>query len=108
MAKKKEAHHGGAWKVAYADFVTAMMALFMVLWISSQDKKILMATSHYFQQPFNTPFNDHSGIMPFNKVSQSGSGAHENNDSSGGANQSNDQSASSQSASKQLELNFLN
>ena len=35
MAKKKaEAHHGGAWKVAYADFVTAMMALFMVLFHS--------------------------------------------------------------------------
>ncbi len=33
MAKKKDEHHGGAWKVAYADFVTAMMALFIVLWI---------------------------------------------------------------------------
>ena len=37
-------HHGGAWKVAYADFVTAMMALFMVLWISAQDKEIVIAT----------------------------------------------------------------
>ena len=65
MAKKKaEAHHGGAWKVAYADFVTAMMALFMVLWICSQDKKILLATSKYFKQPFNA-MNDRSiGIMP--------------------------------------------
>jgi hypothetical protein len=36
---KKEAHHGGAWKVAYADFVTAMMALFMVLWISRPGQK---------------------------------------------------------------------
>src|ERR671912_324617 len=34
--KKRHAHHGGAWKVAYADFVTAMMALFMVLWLVSQ------------------------------------------------------------------------
>ena len=51
---KKAAHHGGAWKVAYADFVTAMMALFMVLWISAQDKKILLATSRYFQQPFHS------------------------------------------------------
>jgi chemotaxis protein MotB len=33
MGKKKDEHHGGAWKVAYADFVTAMMALFIVLWI---------------------------------------------------------------------------
>ena len=37
------AGNGGAWKVAYADFVTAMMALFMVLWISAQDKEILIA-----------------------------------------------------------------
>lgn len=68
---KKEAHHGGAWKVAYADFVTAMMALFMVLWISAQDQKILIATSQYFQRPFKSPMEDHSGIMPFNKKSDS-------------------------------------
>lgn len=36
---KKAAHHGGAWKVAYADFVTAMMALFIVLWIIAPDPK---------------------------------------------------------------------
>lgn len=64
MAKKKaEAHHGGAWKVAYADFVTAMMALFMVLWICSQDKKILIATSRYFKQPFNAMTDRSVGIM---------------------------------------------
>src|SRR3982750_1403446 len=67
MARKKAAaHHGGAWKVAYADFVTAMMALFMVLWISSQDEKILIATAKYFQNPFNSPLNASSGVMPFN------------------------------------------
>lgn len=73
MAKKAAAHHGGAWKVAYADFVTAMMALFMVLWISSQDQKILIATSRYFQNPFRSPLNATSGVMPFNsnKTSQS-------------------------------------
>ncbi len=63
MAKKKEAHHGGAWKVAYADFVTAMMALFMVLWICSQDKKILLATSKYFKQPFNALTDRSVGVM---------------------------------------------
>ncbi len=60
---KKAAHHGGAWKVAYADFVTAMMALFMVLWISSQDKKILLATSMYFKQPFNALAKNPVGLM---------------------------------------------
>jgi chemotaxis protein MotB len=63
MAKKGEAHHGGAWKVAYADFVTAMMALFMVLWICAQDKKILLATSKYFKQPFNALTDRSVGVM---------------------------------------------
>jgi chemotaxis protein MotB len=62
MGKKHE-HHGGAWKVAYADFVTAMMALFMVLWISAQDEEILIATSQYFQSPFNSPLDRASGVM---------------------------------------------
>lgn len=67
MAKKKEAHHGGAWKVAYADFVTAMMALFMVLWISAQDPKIVIATSQYFKNPFLAAAADAtSGVLPFN------------------------------------------
>ena len=63
MAKQKEAHHGGAWKVAYADFVTAMMALFMVLWISAQDKQILLATSEYFKRPFNALTDKSIGVM---------------------------------------------
>jgi chemotaxis protein MotB len=67
MARKKEAHHGGAWKVAYADFVTAMMALFMVLWISAQDPKIVIATSQYFKNPFLAAAADAtSGVLPFN------------------------------------------
>ena len=44
-------HHGGAWKVAYADFVTAMMALFIVLWLMSADKEIQQAVSAYFNNP---------------------------------------------------------
>jgi chemotaxis protein MotB len=42
-------HHGGAWKVAYADFVTAMMAFFMLLWlISNPDKEKLKGLAEYF------------------------------------------------------------
>ena len=42
-------HHGGAWKVAYADFVTAMMAFFMLLWlISNPDKQRLKGLAQYF------------------------------------------------------------
>jgi len=54
---------GGAWKVAYADFVTALMALFMVLWISAQDQEILIATSQYFQSPFNSPMDASTGVL---------------------------------------------
>ncbi|HMA95759.1 MAG TPA: flagellar motor protein MotB [Polyangiaceae bacterium] len=49
-AKAVHAHHGGAWKVAYADFVTAMMALFMVLWLLAQtDQVTKQKLSEYFR-----------------------------------------------------------
>jgi chemotaxis protein MotB len=47
-------HHGGAWKVAYADFVTAMMALFIVLWLMNSSKPIQVAISGYFKDPGGT------------------------------------------------------
>lgn len=82
--------------MAYADFVTAMMALFMVLWISSQDEKILIATSKYFQNPFNSPMNATSGVLPFNsnKTSQS-QGKNEGNEKE-------------QDRNKQISMTFLN
>jgi chemotaxis protein MotB len=54
IVKKKAAHgghHGGAWKVAYADFVTAMMALFIVLWLLNSSKQIREAVGGYFKDP---------------------------------------------------------
>jgi len=54
IVKKKKGHgghHGGAWKVAYADFVTAMMALFIVLWIVGQSSSAKQAISMYFTDP---------------------------------------------------------
>jgi chemotaxis protein MotB len=47
-------HHGGAWKVAYADFVTAMMALFIVLWLMNASKEIQEAVGGYFRNPTGT------------------------------------------------------
>jgi len=47
-------HHGGAWKVAYADFVTAMMALFIVLWLLNSSKQIQVAVGGYFKDPSGT------------------------------------------------------
>ena len=47
-------HHGGAWKVAYADFVTAMMSLFIVLWLMNSSKQIQEAVGGYFKDPTGT------------------------------------------------------
>ena len=47
-------HHGGAWKVAYADFVTAMMSLFIVLWLMGSSEKVKKAVSGYFNDPKGT------------------------------------------------------
>jgi chemotaxis protein MotB len=47
-------HHGGAWKVAYADFVTAMMSLFIVLWLMGSSEKVKQAVSGYFNDPKGT------------------------------------------------------
>jgi chemotaxis protein MotB len=57
IIKKKSGHgghHGGAWKVAYADFVTAMMALFIVLWLLNTSKQIQEAIGGYFKDPTGT------------------------------------------------------
>jgi chemotaxis protein MotB len=51
---------GGAWKVAYADFVTAMMAFFLVMWITAQSKEIKEAISHHFNDPFAPVAEDDS------------------------------------------------
>jgi chemotaxis protein MotB len=47
-------HHGGAWKVAYADFVTAMMSLFIVLWLMNTSKPVKEAVAGYFKDPSGT------------------------------------------------------
>jgi chemotaxis protein MotB len=47
-------HHGGAWKVAYADFVTALMSLFIVLWLMNSSKPIQEAVGGYFRDPNGT------------------------------------------------------
>jgi len=61
---KKGGHHGGAWKVAYADFVTAMMALFLVLWLTAQDEKIKEAVERAFRNPFSSITKQSVGIIP--------------------------------------------
>ena len=55
IKKGGHGHHGGGWKVAYADFVTAMMALFIVLWIVGQNDPVKQAVSEYFIDPSLSP-----------------------------------------------------
>lgn len=55
---------GGSWKVAYADFVTAMMALFMVLWIMNQDQEVRGIVEEYFKNPWKAALSDSTGIIP--------------------------------------------
>jgi chemotaxis protein MotB len=69
VIKKKSGHgghHGGAWKVAYADFVTAMMSLFIVLWLMNTSEKVRQAVAGYF--------NDPRGKSTMTGTDQSGSG----------------------------------
>src|SRR5712671_1461284 len=67
VIKKKAghaAHHGGAWKVAYADFVTAMMAFFLVMWLVNQSKPVKAAIGGYFRDPVAFEATGGRGILP--------------------------------------------
>jgi len=62
----KHGHHGGAWKVAYADFVTAMMAFFLVMWIVGLGKPTRESVASYFRDPiaFEAKNGGGSGVLP--------------------------------------------
>jgi chemotaxis protein MotB len=68
----------------------------MVLWISAQDKEILIATSQYFQNPFRSPMDATSGVLPFNNNKTA---------NSSGGDQSSDKG---QDRNKQIQMTFLN
>ena len=76
---------GGAWKVAYADFVTAMMAFFLVMWITAQNVAVKKAIAHTFRDPFepldneqdsesggSPPSSEKNPVKPFSKKPQEG------------------------------------
>lgn len=67
IVKKKiyaHGHHGGAWKVAFADFMTAMFAMFLVLWLVNQSTDVKSAIAGYFQDPLGRADEFGSSIMP--------------------------------------------
>src|SRR5919197_280403 len=66
VRKKKghgHGHHGGAWKVAFADFMTSMMALFLVLWLITQSSDVRSAIAGYFQDPLGRANEFGSSIL---------------------------------------------
>ncbi|MCP4684579.1 MAG: OmpA family protein [bacterium] len=56
-------HHGGAWKVAFADFMTAMMAFFLVMWLVGQSDDVKDAVSGYFKDPGKFSMQGKSGVL---------------------------------------------
>lgn len=85
--------------MAFADFMTAMMAFFLVMWLSAQDKEILVATSRYFQNPFNSPHTAKSGVLEFESARPANhSGGSEKADGQGG----------NATSSQSIDLQFLN
>ena len=87
--------------MAFADFMTAMMAFFLVMWLSAQDKEILIATSRYFQSPFSNSHPSKSGVLNFERNSPA--------QTSGGDNAKSTTSATASSSSAQsIDLQFLN
>jgi chemotaxis protein MotB len=77
IVKRKKGHaghHGGAWKVAYADFITAMMAFFLVMWITGMSQEVKAAVAGYFKDPEAFMKEVKSGNALF-KVSDAQSGS---------------------------------
>jgi chemotaxis protein MotB len=68
IKKGGHAHHGGAWKLAYADFVTAMMAFFLLMWLlGSTDEKTRKGISEYFQDPYKASLVDKGQVPSLDK-----------------------------------------
>lgn len=63
-AHSRHGHHGGAWKVAYADFVTAMMAFFLVMWIVGQSTAVKAGVAGYFRDPGVFDQERRAGLLP--------------------------------------------
>ena len=69
IIKKGHAHHGGAWKLAYADFVTAMMAFFLLMWLlGSTNEKTRKGIAEYFQDPYKASMIDKGQIPTLDEI----------------------------------------
>lgn len=69
IVKKGHAHHGGAWKLAYADFVTAMMAFFLLMWLlGATNEKTRKGIAEYFQDPYKASMIDKGQIATIDEI----------------------------------------
>lgn len=69
IIKKGHGHHGGAWKLAYADFVTALMAFFLLMWLlGATNEKTRKGISEYFQDPYKASLIDKGQIPTLDEV----------------------------------------
>ena len=69
IKNKGHAHHGGAWKLAYADFVTAMMAFFLLMWLlATTDEQKRLGISEYFQDPYKATLVDKGKIPSLKEI----------------------------------------
>jgi len=75
IKKTTRGHHGGAWKIAYADFVTAMMAFFLLMWLlGSTSKGDLNGIAQYFSTPLRVAMAGGSGSGDSSSIVQGGGG----------------------------------
>src|SRR5919109_3428839 len=73
IKKVEGGHHGGAWKIAYADFVTAMMAFFLLMWLlGSTAKGDLNGISDYFRTPLKVALQGGSGSGDSSSILKAG------------------------------------
>ncbi len=75
IKKTAAGHHGGAWKIAYADFVTAMMAFFLLMWLlGSTSKATLEGIAEYFKMPLKVALQGGPSVAASDSVIKSGGG----------------------------------
>jgi chemotaxis protein MotB len=75
IKKTAAGHHGGAWKIAYADFVTAMMAFFLLMWLlGSSSKATLEGIAEYFKMPLKVALQGGPAVAASDSVIKSGGG----------------------------------
>jgi chemotaxis protein MotB len=100
VKKAAHAHHGGAWKIAYADFVTAMMAFFLLMWlISMTTKEQKTGLANYFSPPNVSPTTSGSGgILMGTSIDKAGAKASDPRDTPWSSGRASDHEVSRQTA----------